>query len=245
MSEVKAIRVGDKIIVFINGKRETISKKVSPEVFEMVLGFIRNNETEKIINIFSSLDDNVMNYLKEYFEVKNGLLYVDDKKVEYSKLIIRKAVELMGMNLNPKPLFNLYKKIKWVSNTSEKISSGNNLFKKLNKVILTERGNLILHSSINGVNEVTNKVFGKPINIKEKVGGADGYNVRINEEETKSLILINPFDIISFNEFSINVSRFKMINKNLLQDENTLAKIENEELFDISFDIFQENSDKM
>ena len=127
----------------------------------------------------------------------------------------------------------------------ETISSGNNLFKKLNKVILTERGNLILHSSINGVNEVTNKVFGKPINIKEKVGGADGYNVRINEEETKSLILINPFDIISFNEFSINVSRFKMINKNLLQDENTLAKIENEELFDISFDIFQENSDKM
>ena len=78
MENVKAIRVGDKIIVFINGKRETITKNVSPEVFEMVLGFIKNDEKNKILNLFSSLESSLDNYLEELAHVKE---WIDKKTI--------------------------------------------------------------------------------------------------------------------------------------------------------------------
>jgi hypothetical protein len=245
MKDVKAIRVGDKIIVFINGKRETISKNVSPEVFDMVLNFIRNDEVNKIENIFTSLENNLDEYLKEFFVIKNGFLYKksNEEKVVYSKLIIRKSVELMGMNIEPKPLLKLVNKLSYKTQISNK---GIDLFKKLNKIILTEEGNLILHSNISGISiKDKNKVIGYPIGVNENVITHDNsqlYSVSLNEIDTNTLILINPFDISSFTNSSINVSRFKIIDTKLEGELKPIMKIKNEKLFDISFDLFNKKN---
>ena len=237
MKDVKAIRVGDKIIVFINGKRETISKNVSPEV--------RNDEVNKIENIFTSLENNLDEYLKEFFVIKNGFLYKksNEEKVVYSKLIIRKSVELMGMNIEPKPLLKLVNKLSYKTQISNK---GIDLFKKLNKIILTEEGNLILHSNISGISiKDKNKVIGYPIGVNENVITHDNsqlYSVSLNEIDTNTLILINPFDISSFTNSSINVSRFKIIDTKLEGELKPIMKIKNEKLFDISFDLFNKKN---
>ena len=234
MENVKAIRVGDKIIVFINGKRETITKNVSPEVFDMVLGFIKNDEKNKILNLFSSLESSLDNYLEELFNVKNGFLYNKlEERIVYSKIIIRKAVELMSMNIEPMPLLKLSKKLQFKNNICE---NGISLFKKLNKLIITEEGNLILHS--NNSYQVTdiNEVVGYPIDLNYH-NNAELYSIKINEKEANSLILINPFDISSFTSNSINVSRFKVIDKKIKGEVKPIMKIENEELFDISYNI--------
>ena len=235
MENLKAIRVGDKIIVFINGKRETITKNVSPEVFEMVLGFIKNDEKNKILNLFSSLESNLDNYLEKIFNVKNGFLYSKlEERIIYSKIIIRKAVELMGMNIEPMPLLKLSEKLQFKDNICE---NGISLFKKLNKLIITEEGNLILHSSNSYQVTDINEVVGYPIDIKNTHNNADLYSIKINEKEANSLILINPFDISSFTSNSINVSRFKIIDKKIKGEVKPIMKIENEELFDISYNI--------
>jgi hypothetical protein len=235
MENLKAIRVGDKIIVFINGKRETITKNVSPEVFEMVLGFIKNDEKNKILNLFSSLENSLDDYLEKIFNVKNGFLYNKSKdKVVYSKIIIRKAVQLMGMNIEPTPLLKLANKLEFKNNISD---NGISLFKKLNKLIITEEGNLILHSNMNSLDITdTDEVIGCPINLT-KGSHSDLYSININEKEANSLILINPFDISSFTSNSINVSRFKVIDKKVEGELKPIMKIENEELFDISYNI--------
>ena len=103
MKDVKAIRVGDKIIVFINGKRETISKNGSPEVFDMVLNFIRNDEVNKIENIFTSLENNLDEYLKEFFVIKNGFLYKKSNEEKKKELFSKAGAE----ELAPEFVFEL------------------------------------------------------------------------------------------------------------------------------------------
>ena len=59
--DLKAIRIGEKIIVFVDGKRQVINKSNSPETFDIIVEYIKNNETEKIKSLFSSFDDNILN----------------------------------------------------------------------------------------------------------------------------------------------------------------------------------------
>lgn len=241
MSKVKAIRVGDKIIVFIEGKRQTISKSVSPEIFDVVLNYIRNNQTDKISEVFNSFDDKICEYLKDFFKVKNGLLYneEDNKKLVYSKLIIRKAVEMMSLKISPLPLKRLSEKIEYKENISE---NGIEAFKKVEKLTITEEGNLIFYTNFltdKGKKEMANTLYGSPIDINGN--NQNGYSLTISREnDTK--VLVSPFDIISFTDHSINVSRFKVLDNKKIDD--CIVVIKNEKLFDMSFDIFKENKEK-
>ena len=213
----------------------------------LILGYIRNNETDKIANTFSSLENSLDDYLKEIFIIKNGFLHKksNEEKIVYSKLIIRKAVELMGKNINPTPLLKLANKLSYKTQISY---NGIELFKKLNKVILTEGGNLILHSNISGISiENKNKVIGYPITMNGNEFNHDNsklYSISINEVDTNTLILINPFDISSFTKSSINVSRFKIIDTKLEGELKTIMKINNENLFDISFNLFERKNNE-
>ena len=44
-NNVSAVRLGDKLIIFVNGKRQVISQSMSPEIFDNVCGYIENNDT--------------------------------------------------------------------------------------------------------------------------------------------------------------------------------------------------------
>ena len=146
----------------------------------------------------------------------------------------------MSMNIEPTPLLKLANKLSYKTPISDR---GIELFKKLNKIIITEEGNLILHSNISGISiKDKNKVIGYPIAIKDNEFvhcNSKLYSVSVNEIDTNTLILINPFDISSFTNSSINVSRFKIIDTKLEGELKPIIKINNENLFDISFNLFE------
>jgi len=239
---IKVIRVGDKIIVFAEGKRQTISKSVSPEIFNVVLGYVRNNQTDKISEVFNSFDDKLCKYLKDFFKIKNGLLYNEEnnKQLVYSKLIVRKAVEMMATKISPLPLKKLSEKIEFKENISE---NGIEVFKKVEKLTITEEGNLIFYTNLlsdKGKETMKDCLFGSPIDVQNS-NNQNGYSLTISKENNTK-VLVNPFDIISFTEHSINVSRFKVLDNKKIDD--CIVTIKNEKLFDLSFDIFRENKEK-
>ncbi len=54
-NNISAVRLGDKLIIFLNGQRQVISKSMSPEIFDTVVNYIERNEVDKISNIFDNL----------------------------------------------------------------------------------------------------------------------------------------------------------------------------------------------
>jgi hypothetical protein len=235
IENVKAIRVGEKIMVFINGEKKTVSQKISPEIFNVILGHIKNNEQQKIGKIFNNFDNRISNYLGDSFDIRNQSIFFKntDQEVIYSKLILRKALELLAINESPEPLIRLSNKIKTKQKLEEK---GVKIFQNIKSLIITKNGNLIFHTKLEKSNHKT--FFGKPIN-------QDYYNNSFNlkvvfnydVEQPNCYVLINPFDIISFDYSSINVSRFKFL-KDINIQESVIVNIDNEEVFDIPYEIF-------
>jgi hypothetical protein len=232
---IKAIRVGDKIMIFINGEKKTISQKVSPEIFNVVLDYIKNNEQQRIGEIFNNFDNRISNYLGGLFDIKNQSIYFKDtdQEVIYSKLILRKALELLTINESPEPLIKLSNKIKTKQKLEDK---GVKIFQNIKHLIITKNGNLIFHTKIENSNNKT--FFGNPININSintsfKIKVVFDYDF----EEPNCYILINPFDILSFEYSSINVSRFKVL-KNVEIKDKVVIDIKSEEVFDIPYEIF-------
>jgi hypothetical protein len=236
-SNVKAIRVGDKIMVFINGDKKTISQKVSPEIFNVILEYIKNNQQERIGEVFNNFDDRIETYLGNSFDIKNNSIFFKgtDKEVLYSKLILRKALELLAMNESPEPLIKLSNKIKTKQKFEDK---GTKIFQNIKNLIITKNGNLIFHTKLNFKSNLTS--FGSPINV---LNGrySNSYKIQVvfnyEVEEPDTYILINPFDITSFEYTSINVSRIKVL-KNIDIKNKTVVDIKNEEVFDIPYEIF-------
>ena len=69
---VSAVRLGDKLIIFLNGERQVISKNMSPEIFDIVCGYIKNNDTQKIANIFDNFEDKLSKFVSKYFDLEEG-----------------------------------------------------------------------------------------------------------------------------------------------------------------------------
>jgi hypothetical protein len=234
-SNIKAIRVGDKIMVFINGEKKTISQKISPEIFNVILDYIKNNQQERIGEVFNNFDSRISNYLGNSFDIKNNSIFFKgtDKEVLYSKLILRKALELLAMNESPEPLIKLSNKIKTKQKFEDK---GAKIFQNTKNLIITKNGNLIFHTKLSNKSHLTS--FGSPINIE---GHSPSYKMQVvfnyEVEEPDTYILINPFDITSFEYTAINVSRFKVL-KNVDIQNKTVVDIKNEEVFDIPYEIF-------
>lgn len=253
MNNVKAIRVGDKLIIFIDGKRQVISKGVSPETFEKVCSFMANNDTESIVNIFDNFEQKIKDYLKDYFRIEENQIYLSGKSEthNYSKLIIRKASEFMTLKENPIPIQKMANKIRHVSNG---VDLGVKIFSEMDNIVLTKNGNFIIKTYTTLNNE---KVIGNPINFNNagnREGYRNDYSISIitkvkkefleeNEEVKIVDVLISPFDITSFGEGEIHVSRYKVVD-NFNVAENGLIEIPNEELFDISYELYLEKFEK-
>jgi len=247
MSNIKVIRVGDKIMVFINGEKQIISRSISPETFDLVCDYISNNETDKIISIFDNIEDKIDNFLKGYFYVENSAIYHNGEKHNFSSLIIRKSTELLSITNDAKPIYEMANKTML---SSESISEkGNIFFKNASKILLTENGNLILPTPTKM--EISDSVIGKPYALSNegiRIGGGTNYSILVSSEksqkEVNSFVLINPFDINSFNDFEIFVKRYKVLD-NIDINHKGLVKIENEFLFDLPYTLFQKNIKKV
>ena len=265
-NDVKAIKMGSKIIVFINGKRQVVSKKVSPETFELIEKYIEQKDIQKIANLFNDFEDKIADYLKGIVEIKGGKAYsIVEKNQPYifSRLLLRKAIELMALNESPDSIRLLGDKLNYIDSTdvSEKI---NDLFARIKIIEMTKLGNIILpvySSNKNNDFENTEKVQGKPIMVNEhsnRVGRGNNYGLKahindfiptemINDEEVPmkiAKVIISPFDIVSCSSDTLFVTRYKVLDENVAIKEisNGISTIENEELFEISYNIFKEFS---
>ncbi len=240
MNDVKAIRVGDKIMVFVNGHKQVLSKGVSPETFDLVCKYISENNVDKIASIFDNVEEKLSEFLQGYFQVKNSAIYIKGERHNFSNLIIRKATELLSKTDNAKPLYEMANKtLLSSSQISEKASE---FFKNVSKILLTENGNIILPTYLKL--PCDGSVVGSPIKLSEYGARqrSENYSVSISSDngtkEIESYVLINPFDIVAFNEFEVYVSRYKVV-ENFTETEEGFAKIENEFLLDLSYKIFE------
>jgi hypothetical protein len=245
MGNVKAIRVGDKVMVFVNGQKQVVSRQVSPETFDLVCEYISNNQIEKIASIFDNVEQKISEFLKGYFDIENSTILHEGKKHIFSSLIIRKSTELLSLTDNAKPIYDLANK---TIISSESISvKANDFFKNVSKIILTEKGNLIIPSPKIIEGNSNSLVIGKPIalNNKNKTRRAKTiYSILASSEnnikEVNSYILINPFDIVSFSDFEVFVSRYKVL-ENFVDNQKGIVEIENEFLFDLSYNLYLKN----
>lgn len=247
---ISAVRLGDKLIIFLNGQRQVISKSMSPEIFDTVVGYIERNEVDKIADIFDNFESKLSKYLQEYFDLEEGSLkdHFHNAPNHFSKLLIRKGTQLMKDNLEAKPLFQLSKKIFFTSDLGEEKSS--NFFNSLSFVGLTEKGNLLLPLS-SSYNDKEG-VIGYPVSIKKN---DEGKLIRVKTNRTLSLTLqnklttsqssfyalISPFDIMGFKKNEIDVTRYKVYSKGEFDNNNIkgIINVPNENLFDIPYKIFE------
>ena len=253
---VSAIRLGDKLIIFINGKRQVISKSVSPETFDVICEYISKNEVEKISNIFNDFQNNLSEYLKEFFEIEEGNLKDNfhNKPHHFSKLLIRKGTELLSLKGDVKPLYKLSKKIFFASENMPK--EAHQLFNEITSIGLTKEGNLLLPIVSFEEESYENLrgdlgVVGMPIKIRNneeniiRLKSASALSLDLHKknhkQELKKFALINPFDIYSFTTEKIHISRYKIYDKSEIENIKGIVEIKNEKLFDISYNIFEKN----
>ena len=240
--DLKAIRIGEKIIVFVDGKRQVINKSNSPETFDIIVEYIKNNETEKIKSLFSSFDDNILNYLKNVFIIKDKVLYFkgkEKKEIRFSKIVLRKAIEFYSLGVSSVSLLKFAKKIE--RNSGSFSLTGNNFFSKIDKFSITKNGNLVLN--VNFENEtIVKRLVGSPLSVDQR---GISFNLSTKNENNSEMkqVLISPYDIYGFNTDSLVVTRYKILNEEEMRGEN-LITIKNEDLFEISYNILEEFNKK-
>lgn len=251
-NNVSAVRLGDKLIIFVDGKRQVISQSMSPEIFDNVCGYVENGDTDKIVGLFDNFEHNLSSYIKEFFILEEGVVKdtFHNQNHHFSKIIIRKASEIMSKNLDVKPLFNMSKKLFYASQNIS--NEADIVFNQLSVVGLTKEGNLLLPLSTKETQEELKKgVIGNPINIQDNVRtrGANrtyslGLHKKSNAEEVCAYALISPFDIVGFQPNSINVTRYRVYSKGEFDNLKGIVEIQNEKLFDIAYTIYEKNNKK-
>lgn len=251
-NNVSAVRLGDKLIIFVNGKRQVISQSMSPEIFDNVCGYIEKNDTDKIVGLFDNFEHNLSSYIKDFFVLEEGVVKdtFHNENHHFSKIIIRKASEIMSKNLDVKPLFNMSKKLFYAS---ENISNeADILFNQLSVIGLTKEGNLLLPLSTKGTQEEAKKgVIGNPISIQDNTRTKSvsrtyslGLHKKTNAEEVFAYALVSPFDIVGFQPNAINVTRYRIYSKGDFDNLKGIIEIQNEKLFDIAYTIYEKNNKK-
>ncbi len=239
-------------MVFVNGKKQTVSREKSPEFFDIIHKHVIDNNTQELLNLFDNFENKIFDYIKKYFKIENGNVIdcFHNQPNKFSKLIIRKGVEIMSIGEDVEPLYKLSKKIFFSSlDVSEEHY---NLFKKVKEIGLTKQGNLLLPITLSEEVENLKKVIGEPIRVlksesgvvERKTHGNTSFCLNLISKESideiKLYALINPFDIISFTmKNQIYVSRFKVYKKEEIKNIKGVVEIKNEKLFEISYDIFE------
>lgn len=245
---VSAVRLGDKLIIFLNGERQVISKNMSPEIFDIVCGYIKNNDTQKIANIFDNFEDKLSKFVSKYFELEEGRMKdVFHKKTNhFSKLLVRKATEMMSNEADIEPLYKLSKKIFFASENVSK--NANVVFNELSVVGITKNGNLLL--PLSSSHKCNGNVEGTPLDVGNDFSRKVRHNSlslvlhkKDNISEVTSYALISPFDIVSFsnsNSSEMSIARYKIYDKGDFETLKGIVEIPKENLFDISYNIFEE-----
>ena len=240
--DLKAIRIGEKIIVFVDGKRQVINKSNSPETFDIIVEYIKNNETEKIKSLFSSFDESILGYLKNVFIIKDKVLYFkgkEKKEIRFSKIVLRKAIEFYSLGVSSVSLLKFAKKLE--RNSTSFSFTGENFFSKIDKFSITKNGNLILNVNFEK-EEIIKRLVGSPLVEGERTINFNLSTKNENNSEMKQ-VLISPYDIYGFNTDSLVVTRYKILNEEEMRGEN-LITIKNEDLFEISYNILEEFNKK-
>jgi hypothetical protein len=126
---------------------------------------------------------------------------------------------------------------------------------------LTKYGNILLpvYMEFEDVKEEIKKVIGYPVNINsngKKVGYGLNYSLEVHTKNTMPTfingegiavakkimkVLVSPFDIVGATKSALNVSRYKVVDDiiDISNIKNGIVEIENEELFEMPYDIFK------
>jgi len=248
---ISAVRLGDKLIIFLNGQRQVVSKTMSPEIFDIVCGYIEKNDTQKIANIFDNFEDKLSKFVSKYFELEEGKMkdVFHKEPNHFSKLLVRKATEMMSNEVDVKPLYELSKKIFFAS--KDVSTNANILFNELSVVGITKNGNLLL--PLSSSEKCNGQVVGMPLSVSntnekiERVVKGNTLSLLLHKKDNKQKVtnyaLISPFDIVSFsngNSSEIAISRYKIYDKGDFETLKGIVEVPNENLFDISYNIFEE-----
>lgn len=245
---VKAVRIGDKLILFINGKRTTVSRKVAPEAFDKAVELIKAKDEQKLASMFSGVNEKITEYAKGIFEIKGNNVYALGEGTPAPKLVARKMFEMMNTNQSPKPLSYLNKKMQ---RNGKGVASGMEVFAKLDDIPMTTRGNLVLKVSITQeqLDNALQKgcVVGTPRGANA-TGTQSNYDLPVQRYESDDELLtvhclVDPSDIQAFYLDTIRVGRFKIL-KNFTYEKSPIIEVPLEELYDIAFDIWSEHTNK-
>lgn len=248
---VKAVRIGDRIILFIDGKRQTIARKVAPEAFASAVKFIEEKDTDSIRKMFSNVTEKISKYAQDIFTIKGNDIFAKGSNIPAPKLVARKLFEMMQVDASPKPLLNLDNKMK---RNNKGIASGMEVFAKLDGIPMTECGNLVLkvgmsNEDLDKVLQKYGTVVGSPLNSNDNSSVQHDLPIcNFEEREIYDFVycLVDPADIMAFIEYNgeIRVGRYKIL-LDFKFENKPVINVPLEKLYDISYNIWNENQSKI
>jgi len=244
-NSVKAVRVGDKIMVFIDGKRQTISRKIAPEAFDKAVELIKSKDTDRLREMFTDVTKKITEYAKGIFTIKGNNVYANGETEPAPKLVARKMFEMMQLEVNPQPLAFLNKKMQ---RNGKGVASGMEIFAKLDDIPMTTNGNLVLkvgmdNEQLKELLKTQGTVVGSPLNAGQTKSIQHDLPVcDLNEKELFDFVycLVDPSDILAFYNGNIRVGRYKLL-LDFQYVKSPVITIPLEELYDISFGLWSEN----
>lgn len=250
--KVKAIRIGDKLMLFIDGKKQTVSRKIAPEAFDEAVKYIKEENHDKLRSMFSNVNEKITEYAKGIFKIVGNNVYAKgEEHTPAPKLVARKLFEMMQLKENPQPLRLLNKKMHRNGNG---VVAGMDIFSKMNDIPMTTKGNLVLKVGMDkeqliDILQTHGTVVGSPLRSNQIYGGNIQHDLPVvgfefEEKENYVYCLVDPSDIVAYFNGNIRVSRYRLLKK-YKREVKPVVNVPFEELYDVSFDIWDErNSNK-
>lgn len=244
--EVKVVRLGDKLMLFINGKKQTISRKIAPDSFDKAIKLVKEKKYEEIASMFSNVNERVKRYAKGIFKIEGNKVYAKGQEhIPAPKLVARKLFEMMNLNLNPTPLKYLNKKM---YRNGKGIAAGMDIFSKINNIPMTENGNLVIKvgfttEQLNHTLANKGTVVGSPLGITSIQHDLPVVGYDFEDKDEYVYCLVDPSDIIAYFNGNIRVGRYKILQK-YEHKEKPVINVPLEELYDISFGLWDKQESK-
>jgi hypothetical protein len=242
-NSVKAIRIGDKLMLFIDGKKQTISRKIAPEAFDKAVEYIKAGKQEELKNMFGDVNTKIADYAKGIFKIVGNNVYAQGESEPAPKLVARKMFEMMQSGMSPEPLKLLNKKM---HRNGKGVAAGMDIFSKMDNIPMTTKGNLVLkvgmsRDELKHLLQTHGTVVGSPKNSQGANVQHDLPVVGFDYEEKGEYVycLVDPSDIIAFFNGNIRVGRYKIL-QNYTYEDKSVVNVPLEDLFDLSFDIWEE-----
>lgn len=230
-------------MLFIDGKKQTISRSVAPEAFDKAVELIKEQKQEELRTMFCDVNTKIAEYAKGIFKIVGNNVYANGETEPAPKLVARKMFEMMQTGLSPEPLKLLNKKM---HRNGKGVAAGMDIFSKMDNIPMTTKGNLVLRvgmkkSELNNLLKNYGTVVGAP--LKSQGGNVQhdlpvvGYEFQ--EKNEFVFCLVDPSDIIAYFNGNIRVGRYKILH-NFTYEEKSVVEIPLEDLYDLSFDIWEE-----